>query len=176
MTRLLKNGTTNRYKENTRNGDRCVRIRTTVSNVHILGWPLQKPNSWTHNFVEISGHKIESSQTWGFHIQCFHCKPVSTHIFTKGGWGGGVKSISRGDWIARRKTRKTQLRPRIRPLHVWTDILRLVPGPVHFLSSVSLLYLQRHPIFYSRYPTSPCMLLSCFYTFICCVRRVSSNH
>ncbi len=26
----------------------------------------QKPNSWTYNFVEVSGHNLESSQTWGF--------------------------------------------------------------------------------------------------------------
>ncbi len=24
-----------------------------------------KPNSWTYNFVEVSGHNLESSQTWG---------------------------------------------------------------------------------------------------------------
>ncbi len=26
--------------------------------------PVPKPNSWTHNFVEVSGHNLESSQTW----------------------------------------------------------------------------------------------------------------
>ncbi len=26
----------------------------------------QKPNSWTYNFIEVSGHNLESSQTWGF--------------------------------------------------------------------------------------------------------------
>ncbi len=31
---------------------------------------IQKPNSWTYNFVEVSGHNLESSKTWGFHIQC----------------------------------------------------------------------------------------------------------
>ncbi len=31
---------------------------------------VQKPNSWTFNFVEISGHNLEGSQTWGFRIQC----------------------------------------------------------------------------------------------------------
>jgi hypothetical protein len=29
-------------------------------------WSLQKPNSWTYYFVEVSGHNLESSQTWGF--------------------------------------------------------------------------------------------------------------
>ncbi len=28
----------------------------------------QKPNSWTYNFVEVSGHNLESSQVWGFSI------------------------------------------------------------------------------------------------------------
>ncbi len=27
---------------------------------------IQKPNSWTYNFVEVSGHNLESSQAWGF--------------------------------------------------------------------------------------------------------------
>ncbi len=26
---------------------------------------VQKPNSWTYNFLEVSGHNLESSQTWG---------------------------------------------------------------------------------------------------------------
>jgi hypothetical protein len=25
-----------------------------------------KPNSWTYNIVEVSGHNLDSSQTWGF--------------------------------------------------------------------------------------------------------------
>jgi hypothetical protein len=28
--------------------------------------PALKPNSWTYNFVEFSGHNLESSQTWDF--------------------------------------------------------------------------------------------------------------
>jgi hypothetical protein len=44
----------------------------------------QKPNSWTYNFVEISGHNLESSQAWGFRIHCLHYKPVSTHICSRG--------------------------------------------------------------------------------------------
>jgi hypothetical protein len=36
------------------------------------GWrtaAVQKPNSWTYNFlVEVSGHNFESSQTWGFYL------------------------------------------------------------------------------------------------------------
>jgi len=27
---------------------------------------VQKPNSWTYNFFEVSGHNLESSHTWGF--------------------------------------------------------------------------------------------------------------
>ncbi len=29
---------------------------------------LEKPNSWTYNFVEVSGYNLESSQSWGFCI------------------------------------------------------------------------------------------------------------
>ncbi len=48
--------------------------------------PLQKPNSWTYNFVEVSGHNLESSQTWGFHIQCLQYTPVSisNHFSSRG--------------------------------------------------------------------------------------------
>ncbi len=51
--------------------------------------PILKPNSWTDNFVEVSGHNRESSQTWGFCIQCLHYKPVSNHFCSRGGGGGG---------------------------------------------------------------------------------------
>ncbi len=27
-----------------------------------------KPNSWSYSFIEVSGHNLESSQTWGFCI------------------------------------------------------------------------------------------------------------
>ncbi len=99
----------------------------------ILLWNLRKTNSWTYNFIAVSGHDLESFQTWGF------CMVLST-------WkGGGVcygflsgfplvfltvysnwivetvrgcmslkknKSKSQGKavgrlWIARRKTLKT---------------------------------------------------------------------
>ncbi len=39
-----------------------------------------KPNSWTYNFVEASGHNLESSPTWGFCIKCLHYKPVLNHF------------------------------------------------------------------------------------------------
>jgi hypothetical protein len=45
---------------------------------------VRKPNSWTYNFVEVSGHHLESSQTWRFRIQCLHYKPVS-NPFARGG-------------------------------------------------------------------------------------------
>ncbi len=32
----------------------------------------QKQNSWTDNFVEVSGQNLESSQTWGLRIQYLH--------------------------------------------------------------------------------------------------------
>ncbi len=49
----------------------------------------QKPNSWTYKFVEVSEHNLESSQTWGFHIQCLHYKPVSNHFFSREREGRG---------------------------------------------------------------------------------------
>ncbi len=52
------------------------------------------PNSLTYNYLEISGHNPESSETWGFRIQYLHYKPVS-NTSVQGGWG--VKSISWGD-------------------------------------------------------------------------------
>ncbi len=79
---------------------------------------IQKLNSWTNNFVQVSWHNLESSQTWGFHKQCLHYKPVSNTTFAQG--GGGGKSISRDDceeqggklWRL-----LSQLRPRVRPLY-----------------------------------------------------------
>ncbi len=48
-----------------------------------------------YNFVEVSGHNLESSQTRGFRIQCVHYKPVSIHFSQ--GEAGGVKSVGRVD-------------------------------------------------------------------------------
>ncbi len=48
-----------------------------------------KLNSWTYNFVEVSGHNLESYQTWGFHIKCLPYKPIENH-FCSGGRGGGL--------------------------------------------------------------------------------------
>ncbi len=42
------------------------------------------------NFVEVSGHNLESYQACGFRIQCLHAKPVSNH-FCLG--EGGVISV-----------------------------------------------------------------------------------
>ncbi len=61
----------------------------------------QKPNSWTYNFIEVSGHNIETPTT-----------------FSGGGGGGGpfleVTVVStRGKTLLRLSS---QLRPRIRPL------------------------------------------------------------
>jgi hypothetical protein len=50
-----------------------------------------KLNSWTFTFVEVSGHNLEISQTWGFPIRCLHYKPVSNQSCS---WG---ETISRGD-------------------------------------------------------------------------------
>ncbi len=69
-----------------------------------------KPNSWTYNFVEVSGHYLKSSNTWGF------CVDFLIH---RKGWL----------WIARRKTLRTfsGFRPRIRSLVFPADVSRCVP-------------------------------------------------
>ncbi len=69
-----------------------------------------KPNSWTYKIVEVSGHNLESSQTWGFRIQCLHYKPVSNHFCSGGGGGEAVKSVWKWRlWIQRRKTLLTSV-------------------------------------------------------------------
>ncbi len=93
-------------------------------------WLCLKPNSWTYNFIEVSGHNLESSQTWGFRIQCLHYKPVSIHfcwgekwgkICSRGdlwGGGGGLKSANRGNCEQQKGKllrRLSQLCPRIPP-------------------------------------------------------------
>ncbi len=65
---------------------------------------LLKPTSWMCNFVEVSGHNLESSQTWGFYVQCLHYKLVSNHFCSR---EEGVKSISRGDCEKQREKLKT---------------------------------------------------------------------
>ncbi len=52
----------------------------------------QKPNSWTCNFLAVSGHNLERSQTWGFRVQCLHYKPVLNHFC----WGGGGNPGNKG--------------------------------------------------------------------------------
>ncbi len=59
-------------------------------NIPIL-YSLLKLNSWTYNFVEVSGHK--SSQTWGFQIQCLQLQTSFKPLMLK---GEGSKSFSRG--------------------------------------------------------------------------------
>ncbi len=77
-----------------------------------------KPNSWTSNFVQVSGHNLASSQTWGFSMLC---NVYITNQFqtTFTGWGGGGErvSLNRGD--CEKQGGKllrlvSQLRPRIR--------------------------------------------------------------
>jgi hypothetical protein len=85
-----------------------------VINVHYE--PLiQRPNSWTYNFAEISGHNLESSQTWGFliyNVTMFTLQTSFTSLLLK------VKFVSRGDCELQRENLVgpvSPLRPRIRP-------------------------------------------------------------
>ncbi len=58
----------------------------------------QKPNSWTSNFDEVSGHNLESSQTWVSVYKVYITNQFQTLLLKRGGRGRGwVKSISRGD-------------------------------------------------------------------------------
>ncbi len=55
-------------------------LQVSDKNFHFL-----KPKSWTYSFVEVSRHNLESSQTWGFRLQCSHYKPVSSRFCSRGG-------------------------------------------------------------------------------------------
>ncbi len=57
-----------------------------------------------YNFAEVSGHILESSQTWGFGIPRLHYKPVSNHFFSREGGGGGENPLIEMTVKARRKT------------------------------------------------------------------------
>ncbi len=86
-----------------------------------------KPNSWTYNFVEASGHNLERTQTWGFRIQCFQKKPFLLQ-------GGG--SFSTGDCEYQRGKLfriLSKLRPRIRPLVPKCCTLRKVDKGMFYL-------------------------------------------
>ncbi len=75
----------------------------------------QKPNSWTYNFVEVSGHNLESSS------KQISFKPLLWR-------GGGVKFVSRGDCkLQEGKLVKllSKVRPRIPPLF-WSGVWRTV--------------------------------------------------
>ncbi len=75
-----------------------------------------KPNSWSYNFVEVSGHNLDSSQTWGVHIQCLHYKPFKPLLLGRGGGGNLIKEVTVNSQEENSLRRLSQLRPRIRPL------------------------------------------------------------
>ncbi len=54
----------------------------------------QRPNSWTYNFVEVSGHILRVLR---FEVSVYNVYITNQlqSIFSPG--GGGVKSVSRGD-------------------------------------------------------------------------------
>jgi hypothetical protein len=71
-----------------------------------------KPN----NFVEVSGHNLESSQTWGFRIQWLHDKPASNHFVQGGGGLNPLAEVTMNSKGGNSFVLLYQLRPRIRPL------------------------------------------------------------
>ncbi len=93
-------------------------LKMILKNCELLQLPslsvrVLKPNSWTYYFVKISQHNFESSQTWGFRIQCWHYKLDSNH-FCSVEWN----RIRQWRWLQGGKFFRllSQLRPRIRPL------------------------------------------------------------
>ncbi len=67
----------------------------------------QKPNSWTYNFVEVSGHNLASFFRLKVSVYNVHTKnPFQTNFAGEGGGGGKIR-LQRWLWIAMRKTLKT---------------------------------------------------------------------
>jgi hypothetical protein len=52
-------------------GDKWIEI-VYAEEKNILNLADQKPNSWTYNFIEVSGRNLESSQTRGFCMDFFN--------------------------------------------------------------------------------------------------------
>jgi hypothetical protein len=101
----------------------------------ILVHALLKLNSWTYNFVEVSGHKLESSQTQSLRIQLLYYKPVSNQFWSR---GGGVKTISRGgcgQQGGKISRLLSQWRPRIRHLFTATSNFLMDLNFVYFHST-----------------------------------------
>ncbi len=66
--------------------DPDVNIMTTFRSLaRGLCWRVLKPNSRTYKFVEVSGHNLDSSQTWDFRLQCLNYKTVLTTLFYQAG-------------------------------------------------------------------------------------------
>jgi hypothetical protein len=81
----------------------CTSHHSNLSVSHL------KSNSWKYNnFVEVSGHNLESSQTWGFRIESLQNQPVSNH-FCSGG-GGDKNLLVEVMWIARNYVQESGLR------------------------------------------------------------------
>ncbi len=64
----------------------------------------QKPNSWTYNFFEVSGHNLEFSDS-RFPYTMFSLQNCFNQLFIKG--EGSKIHCGRWLWIGRRKTFKT---------------------------------------------------------------------
>ncbi len=74
--------------------EKCLNLKYCV---HCSGKSIMlglKPNSWTYNFVEVSGQNLESAQTWGFNIQFLHYKPVSNHVCWVGRGGNPLVEVT----------------------------------------------------------------------------------
>ncbi len=99
-------------------------------------WSVQKPNSWTYNFAEVSGHNLESFQTWGFCMDFLNHREggmVFYQVFLLSPLQCTVNEISRQicRGICEQQGGKLLIilfifRPRIRPL-----VTRFIFGKVH---------------------------------------------
>ncbi len=93
---------------------------------------LQRPNSWTYNFIEVSSRNLESSQTLGFSMDFLNSMEGGIALYQifvlspsqklqEVAWVWRNKNLKakrcRWLWITRRKTLKvfTGFSPRIRP-------------------------------------------------------------
>ncbi len=72
-----------------------------------LAWDL-KPNSWTYNFIEISGHNLESSQTWGVCMDFIYHREVGM-IFYQVFLLSPLQKLQEVPWIWRNSNLKAKL-------------------------------------------------------------------
>ncbi len=79
--------TSYRYTHNTHT-TRSIQVTDPCTLIRI-----QMLNSWTQSFMKVSGHNLESSQTWSFAAYTMFTLQTSFKHFCRGGGGGGRKMV-----------------------------------------------------------------------------------